>query len=96
MNKENFNLLCCNRSNIFPGYSEMDNAEFRGINLLGVNSTDGFIPKKSVCECRQKCTENPQCKGYSYYWPGQRCYMFMSGNFVPKRPGFISGKKLEY
>lgn len=96
MEREKFNLLCCDRSDQFPGYVEIKDAEFRGINMLGVNSTDGFIPKRSVCACREKCTENQQCKGYSYYWPGQRCYIFKSGDFVLGRPGFTSGKKLSY
>ena len=75
-------------------FIEMADAEFRGINLLGVNSTDGNIPFETVVACRDMCERNSECKGYSFYHPGQRCFMFMSGDFVPQRPGFYSGKKV--
>jgi hypothetical protein len=65
--------------------------EFKGMNLLGLNSVDTFIPASSVEECKNYCLGNDSCKGFSYYWPGQRCLIFSSGGFVPNRPGFISG-----
>jgi len=76
-------------------FLELDNTEFRGINLLGDNSTDGHFACKTQAVCREVCNRNPECKGYSFYQPGQRCYMFMSGDFVPERFGFFSGKKVE-
>lgn len=75
-------------------FSEVANAEFRGINLLGDNSTDGHFACQDIATCRKVCGRNNDCKGYSFYAPGQRCYMFMSGDFVPQRPGFYSGKKV--
>ena len=77
-----------------PNFIESAETEFRGINLLGDNSTDGHFACESSIGCRVVCDRNPECKGYSFYQPGQRCYMFMSGDFVPQRPGFFSGKKL--
>ena len=77
-----------------PNFIEEDNAEFRGINLLGVNTEDGHFACENTTVCREICQRNPECKGYSYYQPGQRCYMFTTGDFVPGRPGFFSGKKL--
>ena len=75
-------------------FQEQDNTEFRGINLLGVNSDDGHFAAQDSRVCRDICDRNPECKGYSFYKPGQRCYMFMSGDFVAGRPGFYSGKKI--
>ena len=72
------------------------NAEFRGINLLGLNSVDGHFACSNSEKCREVCGRNDTCKGYSFYHPGQRCYLFGSGNFVEDRPGFFSGKKIEY
>ncbi|KKL73652.1 hypothetical protein LCGC14_2072760 [marine sediment metagenome] len=77
-----------------PNYIEADDTEFRGINLLGLNSDDAHFAAENVNVCREICQRNPECKGYSYYQPGQRCYMFSSGDFVRERPGFKSGKKL--
>lgn len=77
-----------------PNFIEQENTEFRGINLLGVNSDDTHFATQTSGECRDVCQRNPECKGFSFYQPGQRCYMFMSGDFVPNRPGFYSGKKL--
>ena len=76
-------------------YTRAANTEFRGINLLGENSEDGHFACENEAICQLVCDRNPECKGYSFYKPGQRCYMFMSGNFVPERPGFFSGKKIE-
>lgn len=77
-----------------PNFIEQENAEFRGINLLGDNSNDTYIATQTARECRDICQRNPECKGYSYYSPGQRCYMFMSGDFVANRPNFYAGKKI--
>lgn len=76
-------------------FVEVADAEFRGINLLGDNSTDGHFACENPLICREVCDRNPECKGYSFYQPGQRCYMFMSGDFVLQRPGFFSGKRLD-
>ena len=77
-----------------PNFIQMDNAEFRGINMLGDNSDDGHFATDSQISCQEICQRNPECYGYSYYTPGQRCYMFTTGDFVSGRPGFKSGKKL--
>ena len=74
-------------------FVEADGAEFRGINLLGVNSVDTAIPCRDRDACRDICGRNRDCAGYSYYKPGQRCYIFQSGGFVNGRPGYFSGKK---
>lgn len=74
-------------------YVKMDNAEFRGINLLGLNSSDAHFAADSEQVCGSVCARNPECRGYSWYQPGQRCYMFSSGDFVANRPGYRSGKK---
>ena len=67
--------------------------EFRGINMMGVNSNDTFVPAQSVQECADICERNREngCKGFSYYWPGNRCYVYESGGMVPDRVGFTSG-----
>lgn len=70
------------------------NAEFKGINILGNNSTDTAIPTKTPAECQEICARNEECFGWSYYVPGQRCTLFFSGNFVPNNCGYISGKKV--
>lgn len=70
-----------------------DNSEFRGINMLGVNSEDGFFPAGCEEECIHKCLINKDCKGYSYYVPGQRCYLFSTGNFIDNDQGFKAGMK---
>jgi hypothetical protein len=77
-----------------PNFIQMDNAEFHGINMLGDNSDDGHFATDSPIECQEICQRNPECYGYSYYAPGQRCYMFTSGDFVAGRSGFQSGKKI--
>lgn len=77
-----------------PNFINMNNSEFRGINMLGDNSDDGYFATRSAATCQELCQRNPECKGYSYYSPGQRCYMFASGDFVRDRPGFQSGKKI--
>lgn len=76
-------------------FVESADTEFRGINLLGDNSNDGYIACSNSIECRDICERNQDCKGYSFYQPGQKCLIFMSGDFVPQRPGFVSGKKLD-
>jgi hypothetical protein len=78
-----------------PNFVTAASTEFRGINLLGDNSNDGHFAASNAQVCQQVCNRNPECAGYSFYQPGQRCYMFMSGDFVPKRPGFTSGKKVK-
>jgi hypothetical protein len=69
------------------------NAEFRGLNMFGLNSVDSHFPATSEAECQKFCADAEHCKGYSFYWPGQRCYVFASGGFVPDRPGYLSGMK---
>ncbi len=90
-------LVYCNRE-LFTSNSanfiEEENSEFRGINLLGLNSDDGHFASQNADVCRELCQRNPECKGYSFYKPGQRCYMFTTGDFVGGRPGFYSGKKI--
>ena len=71
-----------------------DNTEFRGINMLGINSEDGFIPANSEEQCMHKCSINEACRGYSYYVPGQRCYLFTTGGFIDNNQGFKAGLKI--
>lgn len=71
------------------------NTQFKGINLLGSTSNDTFYATSSPYDCRDVCARNKDCTGFSFYTPGNRCYLFSSGNFVDGQPGFISGKKLE-
>jgi len=68
-------------------------SQFHGINLLGITNNDGFFPAANVKTCANYCAKRNDCKGFAFYQPGQRCYVFGSGNFVDSRPGFISGKK---
>jgi len=74
-------------------FLKIDNAEYRGINLLGVNSLDTHIATISDSQCQGLCDKYTECDGYSYYKPGNRCYLFSKGGFVYNRPGFISGMK---
>ena len=74
-------------------FIEYVNTEFRGMNLLGENN-DAHFAGESPSTCKMVCERNPECKAYSFYQPGQRCYIFGSGNIVPGRPGFVSGKRL--
>ena len=78
-----------------PVFTRQVNSEFRGINLLGVNSNDGHFACQKELSCAAVCDRNTECKGYSFYKTGQRCYLFGSGGFVPGRPGFFSGKKID-
>ena len=77
-----------------PIFIKHSDAEFRGINLLGLNANDGHFAAADEALCQTVCARNAACKGYSYYQPGQRCYLFSTGDFVPERPGFFSGKKI--
>ena len=74
-------------------FSRKSNTEFKGINMLGLNSDDGYIPCRNPLDCEAICARNEDCKGYSFYHPGQRCYIFGSGGFVENRPGFYAGIK---
>lgn len=74
-------------------FIEMNDTQFKGINLLGVNSNDTDIPCDNREECRFICASKEMCKGYSYYAPGQRCYIYGTGDFVQGMPGFQAGKK---
>ena len=75
-----------------------DNAEFRGINMLGVNTSDGVIPVNDISECQKKCGDYVECKGFSY-WPTTletgNCYLFSSGNVIENCQGFKAGKKVD-
>src|SRR6185295_10252374 len=46
-----------------------DNAEFRGINLLGTSSQDGVIHTTCIEECNKICDQDSQCVGFSYFKP---------------------------
>lgn len=70
---------------------ERDHTAFGGINMLGVNSNDVVIPATCAKECKIHCLNNKECKGYSFYHPGQRCYIYYSGDFINDRPGYTSG-----
>lgn len=74
-------------------FIDADNTEFRGINMLGVNSLDTHVSLPNAGECQNLCARNEGCKGYSFYEPAKRCYLFETGDFVFNRPGYISGKK---
>ena len=76
-------------------FLENDNAEFRGLNMLGTLSNGLDFPCKSVDGCRAICNRNPECNGYSFYKPGNQCMMFTSGNVIKGRPGFYSGQKIK-
>jgi hypothetical protein len=85
-----------NKSELFCGNSKfnvIDCAEFKGINMLGVNSNDAYIPTVSYKQCEDICDRNKDCKGCAWYKTGQRCYIYFSGGFVPDRSEFISGMK---
>jgi hypothetical protein len=77
-------------------FVQFQDVEFRGINMLGLNSDSTSVPAKNVNECKDLCERNKSCTGYTYYYPGQQCYIFNSkGGFVPERPGYISGMKIQ-
>jgi hypothetical protein len=85
-------LICYKQENFFVKFQ---NAEFRGINMLGLNSDSTSIPVKSPNECEQICNRNKSCLGFTFYYPGQKCYLFNTkGGFVPERPGYISGMRI--
>jgi len=71
---------------------QRNNAEFRGMNMF--LNENGTFPGRSVEDCIDVCVKNKDCKGYSFYIPGQKCYIFSSGGFVDERPGYISGRKV--
>jgi hypothetical protein len=75
-------------------YDTYDNTEFRGMNMMGVNSVDTHIATATEADCAIKCARNEVCAGYSYYKPGNRCYLYSSGGLVFGRRGFRSGLKL--
>lgn len=74
-------------------FVEFNDTQFKGINLLGLNSNDTDIPCRGRDECRFICASKEECVGYSYYAPGQRCYIYGSGDFVKGMPGYQAGKK---
>lgn len=75
-------------------YETYKDAEFRGINLMGVNSNDTFVGASCESECQNICARNDDCVGYAWYRPGNRCYLYGSGGFVFGRTGFNSGIKI--
>jgi len=66
-------------------------SEFKGINMLGVNTNDVAFPAQSAQECEKICERNTGCNGYGFYEPAQKCYLYLSGGIVPNRPGFTAG-----
>lgn len=87
--KETFNNVCQVQK-----YVTVNNAEYRGLNLLGVNSLDTHIASISSKQCQDLCSSYTECDGYSFYEPGNRCYLFSKGGFVYDRKGFESGMKM--
>jgi hypothetical protein len=75
-------------------FETYDNTEFRGMNMMGVNSVDTHIASATEADCAIKCSRNDGCAGYSYYKPGNRCYLYNTGGLVFGRKGFRSGLKL--
>lgn len=76
-------------------FERRNDAQFQGINLLGINSNDSAIGVNSVDKCEEICRNNPGCLGYTYYAPGQSCFLMTTGGFVDNRPGYQSGVKLD-
>lgn len=76
------------------GFTNYEEAEFRGMNLMGVNSLDTHIATSCEKDCENICSRNEDCVGYSYYSPGNRCYLYGSGGFVFGRKGYKSGMKI--
>ena len=65
------------------------NTEMNGMNML--LNEDGYFPAGCPGECADICLRNKECKGFGFYAPGNRCYIYSSGGLIPERPGFISG-----
>ena len=72
----------------------VEDAEYRGINLLGVNSLDTHLGTVNEVDCKNICEGYTECDGYSFYKPGNRCYLFSRGGFVYNRKGYSSGMKI--
>lgn len=77
----------------FVAYQRYDDTEFRGMNMMGVNSNDTHVAAASEKDCQGFCADN-NCRGYSYYEPGNRCYIYSSGGFVFGRKGYKSGLRV--
>ena len=78
----------------FSVFRHFDCAEFRGINSL--SNTDSSFAVNSLQECQDVCARNDDCVGYSYYKPGNSCFLFNSGNMIGNKQGFQAGVKLNY
>lgn len=80
-------------------YSSQENfymvqdAEFRGMNILGMGTEDESIPVSSILECRRLCEESKKCVGISYFKPNGACYLYSSGGVIPNDQGFMAGFK---
>ena len=98
-------LLGC-REKFGQEYEALRDTEFYGLNMFGLSQED-YWPMNSAQECAAKCAAQnvytgndgngydydvPKCAAYSFYEPGQRCLLFESGNFIPNRPGYVSGR----
>lgn len=92
-NKERFRVLFSGNGRV-QAFQSFPDTEFRGMNMLGVNSLDTHIAADSEKECQNICNDYDQCVGYSFYQPGNRCYIYSSGGFVFGRKGFQSGMKI--
>lgn len=95
---ENYSSLSSDASHV-QNYIVQDNAQYAGINMLGTVSNDSYFAGTHPSECMYKCDINPSCAAWSFYKPGNRCYMFSAdglsnGGFIDGRPDFISGTKV--
>jgi hypothetical protein len=89
-----FIIKCSSRENLeIVAYQRYDDTEFRGMNMMGVNSNDTHVAAASEKDCQGFCADN-NCRGYSYYEPGNRCYIYSSGGFVFGRKGYKSGLRV--
>ena len=75
-------------------FQRYDDTEFRGMNMMGVNSLDTHVAASCENVCQDFCARNEGCVGYSYYEPGNRCYIYSSGGVVYGRKGYKSGMKI--
>lgn len=71
-----------------------NNTVFRGINMFGIASDEGTILVSNINECQDICDRNKDCKGFTYFYPTQKCYIYSSGNVIPSDQGFQAGKKI--